>query len=161
TLTLLQEVAEAPIEQFSPSLGTKVIDAAYEGGSIAAGQGDLVRARSFWQRGVERAWQLLASPVEEFIGDRGHPLEFPTIVAVELLDSSVRCIKALRWTSGRYERNPQGVHLASYGNWKAMLADRAASIADKERMIGERDAVLAAQDAVLEERWNIMQAQGH
>lgn len=159
-LGLLQQVADAPVEEFSPSLGTKVIDAAYEAGSIAAGQGDQPMARRFWLRGVERAWQLLASPLDEFLGDRDHPQEFPSIVAVEMLDSAVRCIKALRWTSGRYERIPNAVYFASYQNWKAMLADRASSIAAMEQVVTERGAITAAQDAVLADRWRIMEAQG-
>jgi len=159
SLRLLQQVVEAPVERFNPTLGTKVVDAAYEAGIIAAGTGEVSQARAFWHRGVERAWQLLASPVEEFVGDLEHPHEFPSVVAVEFLDSAVRCIKALRWTSGRYARPTQGLYLASYANWKAMLADRSAAIADMELMIGERDKIIGSQAGILEKRWETIRSQ--
>ena len=85
-LTVLTHVANADIANFSPTLGTKIVDAAFESGVLETGRGNIDGARLNWKLGVERAYALLASDIKEFVGDLSNPHEFVSIIAVELLD---------------------------------------------------------------------------
>ncbi|MCG9032995.1 class I SAM-dependent methyltransferase [Laribacter hongkongensis] len=157
-LPVLKQVANADLSIFSPTLGTKVIDAAFEAGLLDAGRGDIVAARVSWKIGVERAYALLSSEVGEFVGDINNPHEFPTIVAVEFLDSAVRCIKALRVTAKNSFVPLTRLYELTRENWKGMLEERWAAIQSMEAMIRERDEAISGQARMLEERWAVMQS---
>ena len=157
-LPVLKQVANADLSIFSPTLGTKVVDAAFEAGLLEAGRGDIVAARASWKLGVERAYALLSSDVREFVGDINNPHEFPTIVAVEFLDSAVRCIKALRITAENSFVPMTRLYELTRENWKGMLEERWAAMQSMEALIRERDEVIAGQARMLEERWAAMQS---
>jgi ubiquinone/menaquinone biosynthesis C-methylase UbiE len=159
-LPVFKQVANADLSIFSPTLGTKVVDAAFEAGLLEAGRGDIVAARLSWKLGVERAYALLSSDVGEFVGDINNPHEFPTIVAVELLDSAVRCIKALRITAEKSCVPLTRLYELTRENWKGMLEERWASMQSMEAMIRARDNVIAAQAALVEERMEIINNMG-
>ena len=157
-LPVLKQVANADLSIFSPTLGTKVVDAAFEAGLLEVGRGDIIAARDSWKLGVERAYALLTSDVEEFVGDISNPHEFPTIVAVEFLDSAVRCVRALRITVENSFVPVTRLYELTRENWKGMLEERWASMQSMEAMIRERDGVLAQQTRLLEERWASIQS---
>jgi 2-polyprenyl-3-methyl-5-hydroxy-6-metoxy-1,4-benzoquinol methylase len=157
-LAAFNQVANADLSIFSPTLGSKVVDAAFEAGLMLAGQGNLVEARGSWKRGIERAYALLSSELEEFVGDINNPHEFPTIVAVEFLDSAVRCIKALRITAENSFVPLLRLHELTRENWKGMLEGRWAAMQSMEAMIRERDDAISGQSRMLEERWSAMQS---
>jgi len=157
-LAELKQVANADLSIFSPTLGTKVVDAAFEAGLMLAGRGDIVAARVSWKLGVTRAYALLSSELEEFVGDINHPHEFPTIVAVEFLDSAVRCIKALRITAENSFVPLTRLHELTRENWKGMLEERWSAMQSMEALIRERDEAISGQARMLEERWSAMQS---
>jgi len=157
-LSVFKQVANADLSIFSPTLGTKVVDAAFEAGLLEAGRGDISAARVSWKLGVERAYALLSSDLEEFVGDINNPHEFPTIVAVEFLDSAVRCIKALRITADDSLVPLTRLYELTRENWKGMLEERWSAMQSMEAMIRERDEAIAAQARMLEERWSAMQS---
>ncbi|WP_127960349.1 class I SAM-dependent methyltransferase [Serratia microhaemolytica] len=157
-LSTFKLVANADLSVFSPTLGSKVIDAAFEAGLLAMGQGDIDAARANWTLGVERAYTLLSSDIKEFIGNIDYPHEFPTIVAVEFLDSAVRCIKALRITAENSYIPHTRLYELTRENWKGMLDERTKALHATEAMVRERDRVIAEQGKMLEERWAIMQS---
>ena len=134
-LEALDWVSAASIDDFNPSLGTKIVDAAYEAGMLAFASGSEERAKEFWMRGIESAYALLRSPIEEYIGRLDYPHQFPTIVAVEFLDSAVRCIRALRWTASEYRRPLSQLYAVSSQNWKSMLEDRWSAMQSMEEVI--------------------------
>lgn len=154
----LDWVSAIDLEPFNPSLGTKIVDAAYEAGILAINQGMEGQARVFWQRGIERAYALLQAPVEEFIGKPEYPQQFPTIVAVEFLDSAVRCIRALRWLAPEFKRPSGGLFSYAEQNWKSMLLERWNAMQSMESMIRQRDESVVAQGRLLGERWVAMQS---
>ncbi len=151
-LAVLDQVANADLSIFSPTLGTKVVDAAFEAGLILAGRGDIGAARVSWKLGVERAYALLSSKLEEFVGEINNPHEFPTIVAVEFLDSAVRCIKALRITAENSLVPLTRLYELTRENWKGMLEERWSAMQSMEALIRERDEAIASQGRMLEER---------
>ncbi|SAK51713.1 methyltransferase type 11 [Caballeronia fortuita] len=171
-LTLFRQVATTSIDGFSPSLGTKVVDAAFDAGMLHAGRGEIAEARELWKLGVTRAYALLATPMTAHVGDIEEPHEFTSIVAVEYLDSAVRCIKALRWTAQGRERPLAPLPTIANENWKSMLAERADTIGSMERVLTDRwdlirsveqavqarDEVITSQSKLLDERWMIMQS---
>ncbi|MFM0221517.1 methyltransferase domain-containing protein [Paraburkholderia dipogonis] len=171
-LALFRQVATTSIDGFSPSLGTKIVDAAFDAGMLHAGRGETVEARELWKLGVTRAYALLAAPMVAYVGDIEEPHEFASIVAVEFLDSAVRCIKALRWTAPGKERPLAPLPVVANENWKSMLAARADTISTMERVLNDRwiamqsmdqavrarDEAIASQGKMLEERWALMQS---
>ena len=152
-LNILKQVANADISQYSPTLGTKIVSAAFEAGLLEAGNGDINAARIIWKLGVERAYILLSVDLKEFVGDIENPHEFPTIEAVEFLDSSVRCVKALQITSKDCLVPVTRLYELTRENWKGILEERWTSIKSMESMIRDRDEVIAGQERMLEERW--------
>ena len=157
-LPMLKQVANADISIFSPTLGTKVVDAAFQAGLLDAGRGDIAAARVSWKLGVERAYALLSSGHEEFVGDINNPHEFPTIDAVEFLDSAVRCVKALRITAENSFVPLTRLHELTRENWKGMLEERWSAMQSMEALIHERDEAISGQARMLEERWSAMQS---
>lgn len=157
-LLVLKQVANADLSTFSPTLGSKVVDAAFEAGLLEAGRGNIGSARASWKLGVERAYALLSSDVKEFVGDIDHPHEFPTIVAVEFLDSAARCIKALRITAEDSLVPLTRLYELTRENWKGMLEERSKAMQSMEAMIRDRDEVIASQARMLQERWPIKQS---
>ena len=157
-LSVLMQVANADVSLFSPSLGTKVIDAAFEAGILEVGRGDISAARACWKLGVQRAYSLLSYDMKEFVGNVDYPHEFPTIDAVEFLDSAVRCIKALRITAENSLVPLTRLYELTRENWKGMLEERWSAMQSMEAMIRDKDQALAGQRQMLEERWSAMQS---
>ncbi|WP_286978724.1 class I SAM-dependent methyltransferase [Pseudomonas sp.] len=157
-ITAFKSVVDADISSFSPTLGTKVVDASFELGLIEAGRGDIAAARLAWKNGVQRAYKLLSSDVAEFIGDIEFPHEFPSVVAVELLDSATRCVKALRITHENSFVPITRIYELTRENWKGMLEARMSAISSMESQISARDEAIASQARMLEERWATMEA---
>ncbi|HHM7607548.1 class I SAM-dependent methyltransferase [Pseudomonas aeruginosa] len=157
-LAVLNQVANSDLSIFSPTLGTKVVNAAFEAGLMLAGRGDIVAARDSWKLGVERAYALLSSELEEFVGDINNPHEFPTIDAVEFLDSAVRCIKALRITSDNSFVPLSRLHELTRENWKGMLEERWSAMQSMEALIRERDEAIIEQQKLLEKRPTVTEA---
>jgi ubiquinone/menaquinone biosynthesis C-methylase UbiE len=157
-IPVLKQVANADLSNFHPSLGTKVVGAAFEVGLVLAGRGNLISARANWKLGVTRAYALLSSELESFVGDINNPHEFPTIVAVEFLDSAVRCIKALRITAENSYIPLSRLHELTRESWKGMLEERWSAMESMESMIRERDEAISGQAQMLEERWSAMES---
>ncbi|MEZ2738510.1 class I SAM-dependent methyltransferase [Comamonas jiangduensis] len=157
-LPVFHQVANADLSIFSPTLGSKVVDAAFEAGILAVGLKDISAARESWKLGVERAYKLLSCDVKEFVGEIDNPHEFPTIVAVELLDSAARCIKALRITADDSFVPLTRLYELTRDNWKGMLEERSNALQSMETMIRARDEAIAGQARMIEERWSIMQS---
>jgi ubiquinone/menaquinone biosynthesis C-methylase UbiE len=141
-LKLFNDIANADVAQFSPSLGVKVIDSAFEAGMLNITCGDISAARNCWKLGVERAYSLLSSPLAEFVGELSSPHEFPTIYAVEFLDSAVRCVKALRVTEQKSCVPITRLYDLTRENWKGMLEECQVTIQSMETMIRERDKII-------------------
>ena len=142
---------------FSPTIGTKVVDAAYDAGQILVSQGKLEEARERWKQGVIGAYDMLGCGVPAFIGDIEDPQQFAIVVAVELLDSASRCVKALRWSAKSRSLPNVRWFEQSRQCWKWMIKERSQAIVDTEVRVQDRDAVIADQDRRLAERWDVLQ----
>ncbi len=92
------DVLAADVIEITPTLGTKLVDAAWRLGYLhwVAQRRDL--AREAWHRGVQTASNCLHVDWIEFIGDWERPFPFALNDAGEILDGAVRCALALRAT---------------------------------------------------------------
>jgi len=95
-----QRVSVSEVTHITPTLGTKVIEAAYRHGAIMFSLGEFDAARVSWKHGIHRARECLSEDWVEFYGDLDAPLEFSMNDAVEIVDQAARCAAALRATSG-------------------------------------------------------------
>jgi SAM-dependent methyltransferase len=156
---LLAELAEVDCRSFSPTIGTKIVDAAYEGGMLRAALGDMPGARQLWKTGVRQAFTLLCEPIEEFVGELDYPQHFPGAVAVELLDSATRSVRALRWSSACSHGAQSRLFEQSRQSWKWMIHERARAVTSNEAMIRSRDVALRRMEEMIADRDSAIAAQ--
>jgi 2-polyprenyl-3-methyl-5-hydroxy-6-metoxy-1,4-benzoquinol methylase len=156
--TLLAVAREDVAGGFSPALGTKVVEAAWEAGMLLAAAGQLVQARDAWTLGLRQAHALLQHPLSEFIGDPDFPQHFAMITALEIVDSATRCLRALRWTANGRGLPRERLFAEARQSWKWMIGERARALDVATAQVRGRDEALAAQASLLEARWNLLQA---
>lgn len=156
---LLAGLAEVDCRSFSPTIGTKIVDAAYEGGMLRAALGDMPGARQLWKTGVRQAFILLCEPIEEFVGELDYPQHFPGAVAVELLDSATRSVRALRWSSACSHGEQSRLFEQSRQSWKWMIHERARAVASNETMVRSRDVALRRMEEMIADRDSAIAAQ--
>lgn len=174
-LEALDAVVAVDWRSFSPTIGTKIVDAAYEAGQLLAAAGRLEQARARWRMASEVAFEMLACGHEAYLGDSQQPQQFASIVGVELLDSATRSIKALRWSSPARQLPQERLLEQSRQCWKWMIRERTDSIASQARlldqrwqilqsldqMVSERDVAIRALEQMVSERDEVIQSQGH
>lgn len=160
------EVAGMDPLPFSPTLGTKTVDAAYNAGELAFCSGDVAKAREMWLIGITAAQRLLAVDWTEFIGRPENPLPFPLVVATEFLDSATKCVRALILSHGpipcpRYAPLVEMSQcmqqwIKDRDEWiherDGIIEDLAAITHTQERLIHDRDAWIEERDAWIVER---------
>ena len=143
---------------FSPALGTKVVEAAWEAGMLLEAAGKLAPARDAWMLGLRQAHALLQSPLPEFIGDPAFPQHFAMITALEMVDSATRCLRALRWTASGRKLPRERLFAEARQSWKWMIGERARALDVATSQVLGRDEAIAAQAGLLDERWQLLQA---
>lgn len=94
-----QRVSMAEVIHITPTLGTKVVEAAYRHGVVMFSLGEHETARASWKHGIRRARECLSEDWVEFYGNLDAPLEFSMNDSVEIVDLAARCAAALRATS--------------------------------------------------------------
>ncbi|WNG43550.1 methyltransferase domain-containing protein [Archangium minus] len=142
---------------FSPTIGTKTVEAWFHAGLLSWALGEPAAAREAWRRGVAEAEKLLGVDWKEYVGRPEQPLRFPLRVAVEFLDAATRCTQALAATYEASTHSPSLLWKQVRECWKWMLDTRWRAMGQMERMIRERDETIAAQARLIEERWAGMQ----
>ncbi len=174
-LEALDAVVAVDWRSFSPTIGTKIVDAAYEAGQLLAAGGQLEQARARWRMASTVAFEMLACGHEAYLGDPEQPQQFASIVGVELLDSATRSIKALRWSAPARQLPQERLLEQSRQCWKWMIRERTDSIASQARllderwqvlqsldqMVSERDEIITSLERMVSERDEVIQSQGH
>jgi SAM-dependent methyltransferase len=92
-------VASSEVATITPTLGTKVVDAAYWAGLLNWMNGATIEARQCWKHGLDRAAALLGGDWLEFYGNSHAPLGFAMNDAVEIVDRAASCAHALSLTA--------------------------------------------------------------
>ncbi len=155
-LQTLEIVASSSIDNFNASLGTKIIDAAYEVGILHFTHGKFDLARHWWQITVERAFELLRIPLEEFVGQRDNPLVFPTICGVEFLDSAVRALRALRHTAPSEPWIQDRLYGEARQNWKWMIDERAEALKATDELVRSKDSLIREMSAIMADKERLL-----
>lgn len=92
-------VANWRVVDITPTLGTKVVDAALRAGMLCWAEGRADAARGFWQGGIGQASTLMRCDWIEFLGNPSAPLGFAVNDMVEIADRTAACAQALAISS--------------------------------------------------------------
>jgi 2-polyprenyl-3-methyl-5-hydroxy-6-metoxy-1,4-benzoquinol methylase len=91
-------VATWDVSEITPTLGTKVADAAVRAGMLLWSLERPQEAREVWRNGLSAASRLLQCDWNEWVGNDVSPLGFAMNDAVELVDRAAACAQALAIT---------------------------------------------------------------
>ncbi|WP_157123157.1 methyltransferase domain-containing protein [Pandoraea oxalativorans] len=94
-------VARADVAHITPTLGTKVIEAAFQAGRLSWLGDTRSAARDWWRLGLTKAGHLIGSAWCEFFGNIEAPFIFAMNDAVEIVDRATACAQALSLTHSR------------------------------------------------------------
>lgn len=86
--------------RFSPTLATKVIEAAWTLGQMRLSEGDIAGAREMWLKGLSALTAALSAPSGELIGSLESPLPDPLPEMAHAIDLGRKCGQALAATHG-------------------------------------------------------------
>ena len=147
-------VAKADVAHITPTLGTKVVDAAVWAGTLSWLDAKKAKARDWWHHGLAMAGQLLGSAWPEFVGNPEVPFVFAMNDAVEIADRATACAQALSLTYRRNDASAAVLYGISQQSLRSALrqrdADLVAARADAAALRQEFNRVcheLHAQDA--------------
>ncbi|WP_197422860.1 methyltransferase domain-containing protein [Burkholderia sp. ABCPW 14] len=147
-------VATADVAHITPTLGTKVIDAAFQAGTLSWLGDTPADARNWWRLGLTRAGHLIGSAWPEFFGNIEAPFIFAMNDAVEIVDRATACAQALSRTHRCNDACAAMLYDIGQQSLRSALrlrdADLSAARADATSLRNEFDRVcgeLRAQDA--------------
>ncbi|KVE38159.1 class I SAM-dependent methyltransferase [Burkholderia sp. TSV86] len=95
-----EQVASADVADITPTLGTKVVEAALRLGLLCWHDGETERARAAWLTGLTAAGRLFQCDWMEFYGNTRRPMGFAMNDAVEIVDRASACAQALSISNG-------------------------------------------------------------
>lgn len=121
-------VAEADVAQITPTLGTKVIDAAFWAGVLSWLRAEREGARAWWRFGVTKAGSLLGSNWPEFFGNIEAPFAFAMNDAVELADRATASAQALSLTYRRDCASAERIYAICQQSLRSALRQRGADL---------------------------------
>jgi tetratricopeptide (TPR) repeat protein len=88
--------AACDCREFSPTLGTKTIAAAWQAGRLLAQRGDAAGARRELDRGIEIFFGLFRDGRTALLGNAKRPFDFPYFELTEIAAAVTSCINLLR-----------------------------------------------------------------
>lgn len=93
------EAMDATCLEFSPSLATKIVEAAFQAGLAAYARNDLSLARERWMSGLHAFEIAKSSPMSELVGKYEEPIAFLLPEFLQATDCAIRCANALAATA--------------------------------------------------------------
>lgn len=117
-------VAAADVARITPTLGTKVVDAAFWAGMLWWASGEKGDARRCWKAGLARCGELLGSNWQEFFGNAETPFVFAMNDAVEIVDRATACAQALALTARRPDATLAMLHGIGQQSLRSALRQR-------------------------------------
>lgn len=187
-LAELELLVKRDVLEFSPTLGTKVINAYLDSGNMYCAQHKYDLAAVSWKNAIHVGLGYLRASDSEWIGNPELPIKGAMYEATQIADLVNICTVSLRalkmHLSGKLPFNriwedasdsvfrinkkrldlleKQGVRLSAiedaYNAQAELLEKRWTIMQSMEGMIQERDVAIASQGKMLDERWNIMQS---
>ncbi|EFM19404.1 hypothetical protein [Pantoea sp. aB] len=149
-LKLYLKAISYPFNKFSPTIGTKVLQAYYNIAMILYMSGDKISSINYLSEGLEKGIDILNVSYEELLGKKEKPLVFTLFIYHDIIDWMIKII---------YLKNHLGFHdnlIPSLNSnvWSILLKERMDAIKNMNSMIKERDNTISTQGGMLEERMN-------
>lgn len=137
-----------PFDNFSPTIGTKVLQAYYNIAMILYMDGDKVSCMNYLSEGLEKGIDILNISYKELLGRKEKPLVFTLFIYHDIIDWMIKITNL---------KNNLGVHdnlIPSLNSnaWSTLLKERMDAIKNMNSMIRERDDTISTQGGMLEER---------
>lgn len=95
-LAWFRRCASFDCRDFSPTLGTKTISAAWQAGRLLAQRGDAISAKGELRRGVEIFFGLFRDGREALLGRADCPFDFPYFELSEIAAAVTSCVNLMR-----------------------------------------------------------------
>lgn len=137
-------------KKFSPTIGTKVLQAYYNIAIINFCRKEKNLSLTAIDKGLEVGINLLNIEETELIGDKNSPLIFTMYIYHDILDWAIKLANLKNHLGKKNKLLPKLNGLT----WSGMLRERMDAINNMESMIKSRDDVILSQGEVLEERWD-------
>ncbi|QGN38798.1 hypothetical protein [Klebsiella oxytoca] len=141
--------ANSCINNFSPSIGTKILQSLYLQSVILISLNKISCAEIIIDRGIKRGIQLLYQRPEELVGKISQPFNFVLYIYHDILDWLIKLVNIKNAIPGRK------YNLANIDNnntWSALLHERMRAINNMSQMIDERDKTIHDQQCLIDER---------
>ncbi|KNH31637.1 hypothetical protein ABEH33_09160 [Pantoea agglomerans] len=137
-----------PFDKFSPTIGTKVLQAYYNIAMMLYMSGDTISCTNYLSEGLEKAIDILNVSYKEILGRKEKPLVFTLFIYHDIIDWMIKITNL---------KNHLGVHdylIPSLNSnvWSTLLKERMDAIKNMNSMIKERDKTITTQGGMLEER---------
>lgn len=136
--------------EFSPTIGTKVLQAYYNIAIINYCNKEIKLSQKTLNKGLEISIDLLNVEETEIIGDKNSPLVFTIFIYHDILDWTIKLFNLKNHLGKKNKLLPK----LNGSTWSGMLKERMDAINNMEGMIKSRDAVIISQGEMLNERWN-------
>ncbi|WP_176314791.1 class I SAM-dependent methyltransferase, partial [Burkholderia vietnamiensis] len=121
-------VATADVAHITPTLGTKVIEAAFQAGTLSWLGDTPADARNWWRLGLTTAGHLIGSAWLEFFGNIEAPFIFAMNDAVEIVDRATACAQALSLTHRRNDASAAMLYDIGQQSLRSALRQRDADL---------------------------------
>lgn len=150
-LNLYIRAVSIDFNRFSPTIGTKILQAYYNIAIMLFSKKEYVKSEAFLKKGILKGYELLSVPHEEIYGNIEKPLQFTLYIYHDILDWLIKLTNAKN-----YLRNKAGL-LASINNmtWSSVISERLNAINEMDLMIKHRDGVIKSQALMIDESTEI------
>lgn len=118
SLHYFDQVVHFDVLKYSPTLGTKIIEASYQAGLICVSLAKHEKASEYWINGLTYAYNIVKQPLSEYIGKIDSPLIFGVVETEELFTLAAKCVKALYYSNIAKGRE---YNLHAFSNWNSNL----------------------------------------
>jgi len=139
--------------EFSPTIGTKVLQAYYNIVVIHYCNGNIYEAEKYLIESLHQSIKLLNVSFEELLGNVEKPLTFTLYIYHDILDWMIK-LTNLKNNLGKKNNLIPRLNLQT---WSGMLKERLDAISNMNNLIQSRDEAISSQGEMLEERWLAMQ----
>lgn len=139
--------------KFSPTIGTKILQAYYNVVVIHYCNGNKYEAEKYLIESLQQGIKILNVSFEELLGNAEKPLTFTLYIYHDILDW---IIKLTNLKNNLGIKNNLIPRLNSQ-TWSGMLSERLDAISNMNDLIQSRDKAISSQGEMLEERWLAMQ----
>jgi len=137
---------------FSPTIGTKLLQAYYNAALILYTSGDASASFRYLSEALEKGIEILNVSYKELLGNKEKPLVFTLFIYHDILDWIIK-IANLKNHLGKSDHL---IPMLNSQTWSALLKDRMDAIQNMSAMISERDEAINAQGKMLEERMDAL-----